>query len=169
MLLSLSQRKQITRAIETEEENPGKRMPPTGGQVERNSFSEPPDDHRSRKKTFCLIFSAATSRLTPAYSAQTPTGAESNSCLSSGHTLSAQGTGDNYSPCAPNHTLSHTHRSAPRKGMCWHSEPPGSYHCTVKPITCFFDRTHTSGWVSPLKAFTGVWSVSSEVSQQVLK
>lgn len=135
--------------------------------MERNSFSEPPD-HRSRKNLLLDILCSNVEADSPAYSAQTPCGAESDSCLSSGHTLSAQGTGDSSSLCAPNHTLSHTHRSAPeeRKVLAFRATGKLPLH-TVKPITCFFDPTHASGWVSPLKAFTGVWSVSSEVSQQV--
>lgn len=144
VLLSLSQRKQITRAIETEEENPGKRMPLTGGRVERNSFSEPPD-HQSSKKPFCLIFSAATPRLTLQHTrhrlplAQNPTAA----CpLDIPYLLRGQGTTLLLVvPTTPCHTLTGL---PPRKGRCWHSEPPGSYRCTVKHITCFFDPTHTS-------------------------
>lgn len=49
VLLSLSQRKQITKAIEMEEENPGKQMPQTRvGWCATLCLSQPPD-HQSRK------------------------------------------------------------------------------------------------------------------------
>lgn len=63
VLLSLSQRKQITKAIEMEEENPGKQMPQTRvGWCATLSPSQPPTT--KAEKPFCLMFSAATFRLT---------------------------------------------------------------------------------------------------------
>lgn len=141
-------------------------MPPTG--VGWSATLSPSPLTTEAEKTFCLIFSAATSRLTLLHTrhrlplAQNPTAA----CpLDIPYLLRGQGTTLLLVlPTTPCHTLTGLPRGKEGAGIQATGKLP--LH-TVKPITCFFDPTHTSGWVSPLQAVTGVWSVSSEVSQQV--
>lgn len=69
VLLSLSQRKQITKAIEMEEENPGKQMPQTRvGWCATLSPSQPPD-HQSRKTLLLNILCSNIQADSPTYSA----------------------------------------------------------------------------------------------------
>ncbi|KAL6050340.1 hypothetical protein STEG23_011165 [Scotinomys teguina] len=97
---------------------------------------------RKAQKSSCYILCPNIQADSHTYSAQMPTGPGSQRLWTSGHTLSAQRTRDNSSPCGPNHTLSHTHGSAPK-------ERRADFGATRKllphseTIACFFGPIHT--------------------------